>query len=69
MIETISSNTGYFHSFLKKADDMGKETPESQRCRLEKKFKEEREKVLPIYNAKGKLIEHNKTGRYVDIRA
>lgn len=71
-IEEISSilvpKTGYCHHLIRKISDAGKETSESKETRFQKILDEERKRVLPIYNAQGKLVEYDKYGRHLDIK-
>ena len=72
MIEEIASinvpQTGYCHDLIRKSD-IRPENLEGQRERVENHFEKERQKVHPIYNSRGKLIEYNKDGRHLDIKA
>lgn len=72
MIEEIASinapQTGYCHNLIRRSLDAGKERPENKELRIIKKLKEEREKVQPVYNSKGKLIEYDKYERHLDVK-
>lgn len=60
---------GLVHAPIRKMQDAGKETPEAREIRVQKVLEEERKKVLPIYNSKGKVVEYDKYGRHLDIKA
>jgi hypothetical protein len=71
-IEEIASilapKTGYCHYLIIKISEAGKETKESVEKRVQEVFENDRKKVLPVYNAKGKLIEYDQSGRHFDIK-
>ncbi len=66
-ISGIAPFTGYCHDFIKKSCDSGKEPEELKEKRINLILEEERKKVQPIYNSKGKLIEYDKYGRHLSI--
>ena len=58
---------GLAHAPVIKSLYSGKEGPEAEEIRVQKALKEKREKVQPVYNAKGKIVKHDENGRHLDI--
>ena len=52
--------TGYLHVPIRKMNDSGKVNPELEDFRIQKILEEDRRKIQPIYNSKGKIIEYYK---------
>jgi len=57
----------YWAHAIKQNLDAGKERTENKEFRITKKLKDEREKVQPVYNSKGKIIEYDKYGRHLNV--
>ena len=68
-IATIASGTGYCHNLIRRTMDAGKERPEIKEIRIKKILEDERKKVQPVDNAKGQIIEYDKYGRHLDVKA
>lgn len=69
-IETISALaawTGYFDEPVKKSFNAGEEKDKNES--IKKRFEKKTEKIQPIYNAEGKIIEYNNSGKYLDTTA
>lgn len=64
----IAPFTGYGSDDLNKSLESGKESPESKNARFENMIEEERKRVAPVYDSKGKVIEYYENGKYLDIR-
>ncbi len=58
MIDSVTAVqfTGYFYSNIRKMLDAGKVAPENEEARIQRILEEEREKIQPVYETKGKLI-------------
>ena len=74
MIENITAVTkigyaGLAHDSIRRMNDAGKETQEAREIRVQKALEEERKKVAPVYDSKGKIIEYCDDGRHLDIKA
>lgn len=69
IIPSIAGMTGYGHTEVRKSLDAGTETQESKDARFNKLSDEEREKVIPIYNSKGEIIEYDSHSRHLDTSA
>ncbi|RLG15532.1 hypothetical protein DRN69_02840 [Candidatus Pacearchaeota archaeon] len=73
MIEEIASIlapwTGYCYDFIRKTSDSGKETLDAKEARIKKILEDNKRKIQPIYNSKGKLIEYDKYGRHLNVKA
>ncbi len=66
-ILTITSFTGYFYQPIKQTIDAGKISELQLERKIKKRFEEEKSKISGIYSSQGKLIEHEKTGRYLNL--
>lgn len=66
---TNVGQVGLAHSLIRKMQDAGKETPAKEEIRVRKALEEERKKVQPIYNLKGKVVEYYENGRHLDVNA
>ncbi|MAG50119.1 hypothetical protein CL621_00580 [archaeon] len=64
----LAPKTGYCYYLIIKISDAGKETKESVEKRVQEVFEDDRKRVLPVYNAKGKLIGYDQYGRHFDIK-
>lgn len=71
MIDSVTAvqYTGYFHSEIRKSLEQGKVTPETQETIFQKKLEEDRKRIQPIYNSKGKIIEYDNSGRHLNVMA
>ena len=58
--------TGYFYSVLNRILNGGKLFLFKENNEKTSKLKEELDKIQPIYNTKGRLIEHENSGKYLD---
>lgn len=67
MSPTIASFTGYFYQTLRQIFDAGKISERHLEKKVEKIFEEEKKKISGVYNSQGKLIEHEKSGRYLNL--
>lgn len=56
IISTLAFYTGYYHDFIHKTSEAGKEREEMKEERIKKILEEERKKVQPVYNLEGKII-------------
>jgi len=59
--------TGHLYDFFSKYFYSGKIPQYKEERKIKIKFEEERKKIQSIYNAQGKLIEHDYLGRNLDI--
>ena len=66
-ISAIMPLTGYGFYITRKSLDAGKESKKSLETRLNKIVEEEKEKIIPIYNTHGKIVQKNKKGYFIDI--
>ncbi len=66
---TNAGNVGLAHDTIQKNRKKGEETHESKEARFRKILEDEREKVLSIYNSKGKIIDSDKYGRHLNVFA
>jgi hypothetical protein len=57
------------HSFITKGLNAGKPSKESQEAIIEREREEEKRRIIPIYNSRGKIIEYPKERKYLDIFA
>lgn len=57
------------HSLITKGLNAGKPSKESQDAIIEKEREEEKRKIIPIYNSRGKIIEYFGERKYLDIFA
>jgi len=64
---TAIQYTGYFYNPIRQTLEQGKIAPEVEEARIQRILEEERKRIQPIYNAKGKIIEYRKSGRYLNI--
>ncbi|HTY43896.1 MAG TPA: hypothetical protein VMC80_01505 [Patescibacteria group bacterium] len=67
IVITTLQGTGYFQSLIRRFFEQGKVSVEAQEAIFEEEQEEERKRIQPIYNSKGKLIEYDYLGRYVNI--
>ena len=65
---TAAQFTGYFQSGIKKSLEQGKVAKISEEIRVQRRLEEERKRVQPVYNVKGKLIEYSENGRHLDVK-
>jgi len=65
---TAAQFTGYFQSEIKKILEQGKVAKISEEIRVQRRLEEERKRVQPVYNVKGKLIEYSENGRHLDVK-
>ena len=65
---TAVQYTGYFQSEIKKSLEQGKVNPVTEEIRVQRRLEEERKRVQPVYNVKGKLIEYSENGRHLDVK-
>ena len=66
-ISAIAPLTGYGFYLTRKSLDAGKESKESSEARFNKIIEEEKEKVIPIYDIHGKIVQPDKKGYLVNI--
>jgi len=66
-IPTLVAWTGYFDEPLKKSLNAGEEKDKDEL--IKKRFEKKMEKIQPIYNAEGKIIEYENSGRHLDTTA
>lgn len=69
IIPTRAAYTGYFNEPIQRILDAGKIIPERENENIKKTLDENRKKVQPVYNSKGKLIEYEKYGKHLDVLA
>ncbi len=66
---TAVQYTGYFQENIRKNLEQGKIAPETQEAIFQKKLEEDRKRIHPIYNSKGKIIEYDNSGRHLNVMA
>jgi len=52
----IASGTGIGHTLTRRSLDAGKKTSETEEIIVKKNLEDERKKVQPIYNIRGKIV-------------
>jgi hypothetical protein len=70
MIDSVTAvqYSGYFQKQVRQSLGQGKVTPATEEAIFQKRLEEERKRIQPIYNSKGKLVEYEQSGRHLDIR-
>ena len=64
---TAVQYTGYFHNPIRQTLEQGKVAKETEEIIFQRSLEEERKRIQPIYNSRGKLIEYKESGRYLNI--
>lgn len=59
--------SGYFQNNVRKLQEAGKVAEVSEEARVSKILEEDRKKVQPIYESRGKIIRHYEVGKRIDI--
>lgn len=54
---TAVQYSGYFQNYIRKSYEAGKVNPDNEEIRVQRKLKEQREKVWPVEAFKGKTID------------
>ena len=54
---TAIQYAGYFHNSIRQTLEQGKVSPETLEAIFQKKLEEERKRIQPIYESKGKLVD------------
>jgi hypothetical protein len=54
---TAIQYTGYFHGEIRKILEQGKVAEETQEAIFQKKLEEEKKRIQPTYETKGKLVD------------
>jgi len=67
--ETQTAYTGYFNNELIKKIESGKIPSWKEEKIMEKYFERENEKIQQVYDAQGKLVENNDSGRHLNFFA
>ncbi len=54
---TAVQYSGYFHSKIRKLLEAGKINPETEEARIQRILEEQRKRIQPVYETKGKLVD------------
>jgi len=54
---TAIQYTGYFQKFVRDSYEAGKVAPENEEARVQRILEEQRKKIQPIFESKGKLVD------------
>lgn len=61
--------TGYFQNNIRKNHEQGKVAPNTMEAIFQSRMEDEKKKIQPIYNSRGKLVEYDNSGRRLNILA
>lgn len=69
MIDSITTvqYSGYFQTDIRKILNNKKTNPENEEVKIQNFLEEERKRVQPVYNLKGKLIGYKSIGRHLNV--
>lgn len=69
IIETISQGTGLPQIFLRKMDEQGRVSPMTMEAIFQSRIEDEKKKIQPVYDSRGKLVEYDNSGIRLNIKA
>jgi hypothetical protein len=66
---TTLQGTGYFQKPIRQASEQGRIATMTMEAIFESRLEDEKKKVQPVYNSKGKLVEYDNSGIRRNIKA
>lgn len=66
---TAIQGTGYFQNSVRKTNEQGRISEETREAIFQEKLGEERKRIQPVYNSRGKLVEYDNSGRRLNVMA
>ena len=69
IIITTIQGTGYFQNNIRKTHEQGRVAPEVQEAIFQSRLEDEKKRVQPTYNSRGRLVEYDNSGRRLNISA
>lgn len=66
---TFVQNTGMVQKPVRLMFEQGKVAPEVQEAIYQNKAEEEKKKIQPVYNSRGKLVDNRQLGGYLNLTA